>query len=329
MRRFLLQFFFSLAMSGLLSPAAHTASAPQTLQRVSVLGHDYVRASSWAAQTGLRARWIAPDQELELTNGRFTLRLIHDSRRVRWNGVWVWISAPVVMRDHEALLPSLDLGSTFAPLLAAKKTSSPVRVICLDPGHGGDDTGKREGSRFEKQYTLLLAQEVSRLLVKSGYKVVMTRSTDKRVELNDRPLIARRANADLFISLHFNAADVPSAQGIEVYCLTPVGASSTNAGGEGADSPAAPGNRCDERNVQLAYALQETLVQKLGREDRGMRRARFAVLRGATMPSALIEAAFMSHATECRCVYSSVERSRLAQAIVQGIVGYKKCIGAR
>ena len=328
-RRFWIQLFFALAMFGSRSLPANALTPVPPLQRVSLQGRDYVRAAAWASAAGLRSRWVTADQELELSNSQGTLHLVHDSRKVRWNGVWVWISAPVTLRDHELFLPYLDIASTLSPLIAPKTSASPIRVICLDAGHGGEDTGKREGPRSEKQYTLLLAQEVSRLLSKSGFKVVMTRTSDRKVELNDRPLIAKRANADLFLSLHFNAAEVPSAQGIEVYCLTPVGASSTNAGGEGADSPASQGNRCDERNVQLAFILQKTLVQKLGREDRGVRRARFAVLRGATMPSVLIEAAFMTHPIDSHSVYFSAQRTRLAQAIVEGISSYKKWIGVR
>lgn len=307
---------------------AGEAASPR-VQRVSFQGRDYVKVSSWAPVAGLTARWLVPDKELQLFNSKVTLHLSHDSRRFRCNGVWVWLSAPIIMKDREALIPYLDISTTVNPILSPTPSRRPPRIICLDAGHGGDDTGNRHGGRLEKEYTLLLTREVGKLLTRAGYSVIYTRTTDRRVDRADRPLKARQTQADLFLSLHYNAAEVPSAQGVEVYSLTPAGASSTNAGGEGADSPSYAGNRWDERNMQLAFFLQKSLSQKLGREDRGARRARFEVLREATMPAVLIEGGFMSNPTELRWITSSAERTRLAQAIVDGVASYQKWIGAK
>lgn len=309
----------------LLLVIAPLAAGGTRTETVSFNGREYFRVSTWARENGLSLRWTSTDQELKVNNTRTTLILNHDSRRIRIDGVWVWLSAPVFMRERDAFLPSLDLNTTLRPILFPRRqTSGTLRTICLDPGHGGDDTGKQDRGRNEKQYTLSLAKELGRQLVRAGFRVVYTRTTDVKVELPTRPRIAQQARADLFISLHFNGADVPSAQGVEVYCLTPMGASSTNAGGEGANSPASPGNRCDERNIQLAYELQKVLVRGLGREDRGLRRARFAVLRDATMPAVLIEGGFMSNPTESKWIYHPAEQTRLAKSIVEGIKNYQR-----
>ncbi|HAM73791.1 MAG TPA: hypothetical protein DCM86_19325 [Verrucomicrobiales bacterium] len=313
----------SLMLLSLGGPVAHASG-----RAVSFNGREYVRVSQWARTNGLEVRWTAPGVELHVTGPHLSLVLTHDSRRIRINGIGVWISGAVVMRDQEAYLPALDVPTTLRPLLSPRRPpGGGIHTICLDPGHGGDDTGKRDGPRNEKQFTLLLARELGRLLEKGGYKVVYTRTSDQKVDLPTRPEIARQAKADLFLSLHFNAFEGPAAQGLEVYCLTPVGASSTNANGEGADSPACVGNRFDERNVQLAFELQKTLVRRLGREDRGMRRARFAVLRDAAMPAVLIEGGFMSSPSESKWIYSSSERSKLAQAIVEALANYKRGSG--
>ena len=229
-----------------------------------------------------------------------------------------------ILRHGLLVASGLDVSKTLVPILSPKKVKQNLRTICIDPGHGGEDTGKRDGGRYEKTYTLLLAKELGRLLKSAGYRVVLTRTSDKSIELTDRPLVASRSKADLFVSLHFNGADVASAQGVEVYCMTPFGSSSTNAGGEGADSPTSPGNRFDERNVQLAFELQKLLVQRLEREDRGLRRARFAVLRDATMPAVLIEGGFMSNSAEARWIYSEPGRLKLAQSIVEALRNYKR-----
>jgi len=122
----------------------------------------------------------------------------------------------------------------------------------------------------------LLAQELRTQLTHAGFKVTLTRSTDAFIELPTRPELAKRRSADLFVSLHFNASDTArnSVQGAEVYCLTPVGASSTNARGEGAGAGAFPGNRHNDLNLFLAYQVQKALTRNLAVEDRGVRRAR-------------------------------------------------------
>lgn len=313
-----------LASVGILPSLLEARSGPiPKTQTISFQGREHARASSIARSAGLTLRWTSKEQVI-LSGVGTTVQLDHDSRRIRINGIWVWLSGPVFMRDGEAFLPLLDVSKTLVPILSPKKVKQNLRTICIDPGHGGEDTGKRDGGRYEKTYTLLLAKELGRLLKSAGYRVVLTRTSDKSIELTDRPLVASRSKADLFVSLHFNGADVASAQGVEVYCMTPFGSSSTNAGGEGADSPTSPGNRFDERNVQLAFELQKLLVQRLEREDRGLRRARFAVLRDATMPAVLIEGGFMSNSAEARWIYSEPGRLKLAQSIVEALRNYKR-----
>src|SRR5262249_23240798 len=107
---------------------------------------------------------------------------------------------------------------------------------------------------------------------------------------------------------------------------TPSRASSTNARGEGANSGAYFGNRQDAKNMLLAYELQKHLVRTLGVEDRGVRRARFAVLRTAEMPAVLIEGGFMTHPTEAKKIYDVGSRRQMAQAIVEGIIAYRNLV---
>jgi N-acetylmuramoyl-L-alanine amidase len=156
--------------------------------------------------------------------------------------------------------------------------------------------------------------------------VVFTRATDKFVELAERPALAQSRGADLFVSLHFNGAANSGAQGIEVFSLTPAGAASTNARGEGANSPGSAGNRNNSQNLLLAYHLQRALLLQLKAPDRGVRRARFEVLRGATMPAVLVEAGFLSHPEEGKKIQSSEYRQQMARAIVAGIENYKKSV---
>ena len=200
-------------------------------------------------------------------------------------------------------IAQLDLDKTVRPLLFPSRYLEPKRIttICLDPGHGGKDTGNRVGGGFfghnEKTYTLALALELRDQLKKLGFNVILTRSTDTYVELPVRPEIANRRGADLFMSLHFNAAQAGKneVEGPETYCITPVGAASSNAQGEGGGVGATTANRYENQSLLFAYQMQKALVQNLGVVDRGVRRARFAVLRDAAMPAILIEGGYMTH----------------------------------
>jgi N-acetylmuramoyl-L-alanine amidase len=154
----------------------------------------------------------------------------------------------------------------------------------------------------------------------------MTRSKDTFIDLPDRPALANRRGADLFVSLHFNATETGrnEVEGPEIYSITPVGASSTNARGEGANSGPTTGNRNEQRSLLLAYQVQKSLVRNLAVDDRGVRRARFAVLRDAAMPAILIEGGYMTHPIEGRKIFSDAYRRQLAQAMVKGILAYQK-----
>jgi N-acetylmuramoyl-L-alanine amidase len=234
-----------------------------------------------------------------------------------------------VLHHGTFYLSRLDLQTTVKPLLfPPKKTGGELKSICLDAGHGGNDPGNCVGPFQEKKFTLLLAQEVRQQLQRAGLRVSLTRSKDSTVDLPMRPELARKSNADLFVSLHFNS--VPTSrtvvQGAEVYCLTPVGASSTNARGEGSNAGWCSGNRNNDDNIFLAYQIQKALTKNPSVNDRGVRRARFAVLRDAEMPAVLIEAAFMSHPEEGKKIFDAAYRKQLARRIVDGVLAYKQAV---
>ena len=250
-----------------------------------------------------------------------------DSREAELGGVHVCLSYPVIVRDGVPYISQMDLETTIRPLLAPPKNAKGARIrnIVIDPGHGGKDPGNIIGSQQEKKYTLLLAEELCDQLRRAGFNASLTRTTDSFIPLPDRPEIARRRGADLFISLHWN--ELPGhreMKGAQTFCLTPAGASSSNAGRSGIGLRASPGNRNDAKNMLLAYALQQSLLLKLGVEDRGVRHARYWILRDATMPAVLIEGGFMSNPTEAARIYDAGYRRQMAHAIVQGVLEYQR-----
>ena len=108
--------------------------------------------------------------------------------------------------------------------------------------------------------------------------------------------------------------------------MTPQRASSTNARGEGGSSGAYSGNLNNAKNMLLAFQIQKAITESTGSEDRGVKRARFQVLRDAVMPAVLIEGGFMSNPAEAKKIYSAVWRKQMAQSIAAGIAGYRKLV---
>lgn len=292
-----------------------------------ITGRSYLALSDWAGANGFRLARNDRSDEFVVTNRTQRLKFEKNSRRVAINGVNVALSFPVAVDNGGVLIAQLDLARTIAPLIYPPKLSTKkIATICLDPGHGGKDSGNRVGTNQEKVYTLLLAAELQTQLKRAGFNVLFTRTKDTFVDLPTRPEIANRCGADLFVSLHFNGTETGKDQvaGPEVYCITPVGASSSNAQGEGANHGACVANLVEKKSLLLAYQVQKTLVKNLGVADRAVRRARFAVLRDAAMPAILIESGYMSHPVEGRKILDVNYRRQIATAIVNGILAYQK-----
>lgn len=241
------------------------------------------------------------------------------------DGVKVMLDDPIGSQRGHLTLSRRDYDKVFVPLFW-ELPKVPVRRIVLDPGHGGKDTGKINGpyKYTEKAATLDTAARLKILLEKQGFEVVFTRTKDVFVDLDDRPALAANAKADLFISLHYNAgpAGDSSSDGIETYCLTPAGQKSTNAGKAKSTTGVEPGNRFDTANMALGWGIQRRLVKSTGADDRGVRRARFAVLRTLTCPGVLIEGGFMSSRKEGALIADAAYRQKIAEAVAAGIVDY-------
>lgn len=303
-----------------------TRAEGDKLSTFSLNGFSYVQLEDWARFYKFTYTASKPVKAVQVNSRWSKLEFEVDSKRMVLNGVAVWLSAPVALHNGSACIATLDLDNAVHPILFPPKLKSDDKIttICLDPGHGGKDPGNQNSGGQEKNYTLQLAQEVKSQLEDEGFKVILTRNSDKFIDLESRPFTALKFKCDLFVSLHFNGVSGGGAKGAEVYCLTPSGASSTNARGEGATAVRFPGNRHDEANSLLAYNVQKYLLKNTNAEDRGMRRARFAVLRYAGMPAILVEGGFMSDPGEASKIRSSSQRRLMAKGIVDGIKEYRR-----
>ena len=304
------------------------AFGAEPLPASTINGQNYVPITDWARANGLNTSWLKWGDKLVASDHDTRLVFEVDSHYAEINGVQVALSFPVAKVKGAPLIAQFDLDKTVRPLLFPSRYVSPraITTICLDPGHGGRDSGNRVRWRSEKTYTLALAQELRGQLRKAGFNVLLTRSKDVYVGLPDRPALANQRGADLFVSLHFNAvvSGAGTVAGPETYCITPVGASSSNAQGEGGGARATTANHCETRSLLFAYVMEKSLVQRLGTEDRGVRRARFAVLRDAAMPAILIEGGYMTNPTEGKKIFDAAYRKQMAAAIVKGILAYQK-----
>lgn len=229
------------------------------------------------------------------------------------------------------------------PLRIPKSSSkSTLRRIVVDAGHGGKDPGAvGKGGTLEKDVTLQMAKALSKELTKQlGCEVILTRSGDVYLPLEERTAIANKVGADLFVSLHANANNNRKAYGIETYYLN----FSKN---DKAAAVAARENGISIKQVsdlelilfdlmanakinessRLATVIQESLVKGIGKKysdvrDLGVRQGPFYVLLGATMPSVLVETAFISHPREEKRLKSSAYQESAAQAIAEAIKDY-------
>lgn len=325
------------AKPGLRAPPTRPAAAP-TWKTVRLHGEDYVDLREAAAKLDWKAVWLQPGRRLALRDGDAEIVFEIDQRDCHLDGVRLFLSEHVVAARDTLWIARIDLEKTVAPLLRPRRQSLlwpiPPRLIVLDAGHGGTDTGKRNErlKLNEKDMTLDVVLRLRKLLEARGYRVLLTRKDDTRfsgnpiVDLQRRADFANKASADLFLSVHFNAVDPREAQrvtGSETYVLTPQGMLSTSDDKKDELTDVRfPGNRFDLPNVLLGYHLHRLLIEDLKTSDRGYKRARFAVLRFVECPAAMVEAAYLSNDAEAARVATPAFRQRIAEAIADGVDAY-------
>jgi N-acetylmuramoyl-L-alanine amidase len=304
------------------------SSNSQTVPQHRLAGGQYVAVGQLASVYELGRDHSRAARRAEYRTSTAELAIEADHRDIRLDGVIHWLSAPVLAQRGALWIRADDVSKTIAPVLhpLPLAASASIRTIVLDPGHGGADTGARGLSgHVEKEWTLDVARHVASDLADAGVRVLLTRESDITTPLEGRPSFCLAHGGNVFVSIHFNSGG-PTASGIETYCLTPAGNSSTDDVGARRRGDAQAGNRWDERNVWLAHCVQAAALSATGAADRGVRRARFEVLRDANCPAILIEGGFLTNQTEEERVLNPEYRNRLAEAIAKGILAYKRSL---
>jgi N-acetylmuramoyl-L-alanine amidase len=185
------------------------------------------------------------------------------------------------------------------PVLTPRRAPSGRLVAVIDPGHGGPDPGAVGiGNIYEKDIVLDISRQVAALLEQQGIQAILTRPNDADLDLEPRVAIAQRANATVFVSIHANAISLsrPDINGLETYYYS--------------------------SGLGLAQSIHRSILQATGTADRGVRKARFYVIRKTTMPSTLVETGYVTGAEDAPRLATASYRQQLAQAIARGIIQY-------
>jgi len=318
------------AIAFLVSAIATTqtaALAADEWQVIKVSGQDYLSVDNISRFYGLPAGIAGSGEKMDFEKVKNPLEFVSGSREVMINGARSWLCFPVIEQDGKLLVSRTDVAKTIEPLVRPHRVPNvgKVQTVVLDPGHGGYDKGQVSRYGYEKDFALDVARKLRPLLQSKGLRVIMTREGDYFVPLEVRAQIANKARDSIFVSIHFNGSnDDRNATGFEIFSFTPRGAPSTS---DSAAAPSAvssyPGSAVDAQSTALSACIYHSLLGHLPDYDRGIKRARFAVLRLTKVPAVLIEGGFLTEQGECKLVAQKEWRAKLAHAISVGIESYR------
>lgn len=322
--------FVSLTLSG-------TASA-QNWGATKIEGREYVPVESFKQAYGFnktdrKGNSVVLQMVDKAGVVKIQMKLQIGSQECLLNNVKFIFTHAVEAGGSLGMVSGMDLAKLIDPVLRPNfiQNAGNFTTVILDAGHGGKDPGATNPLGTEANYNLALANRVKPLLEKRGFKVVMTRTSDRFYSLQERVDIANAVAQDsIFISIHFNSGG-RDARGIETFTLSPPGVAHYGSGLKSSDTVARRGNQHDSANIALATAVHGSVLRRLGTNtfDRGIKRARFSVLSGVRHPAILFEGGFMSHPYEAKLIAHDKYQAALAAGIEDAIVRYRVAVTKR
>jgi N-acetylmuramoyl-L-alanine amidase len=273
-------------------------------------------------------------------NGRF-FEILGKGRKIKGeagkreifiNNVKYVLCFPIRERNGSILISAMDVTKIIEPVMRPSliKNAAPIRTVILDAGHGGHDSGAKGNRGIEKEAALDVVLRAKRLLEQNGYTVHTTRSRDVFIPLEDRAAFANKYPNAIFVSVHFNKSLGGGASGIETFALAPRGVPSMDEENFSySDLKQHPGHARDPENIALATALHSSMLRQMRLYDRGIKRARFVVIRDIKIPGVLLEGGFMNHPVDGRLIASSQFRDAFARAILEGVSRYRSALSGR
>jgi N-acetylmuramoyl-L-alanine amidase len=262
-------------------------------------------------ERGSSVLWVRPTQEDPET----VVVLVQPAAGIRVSGVEQQSGDRLSIQLQTSDLPtsdpnvqaiavnSPDSSPSTSPGIYPESEIPPIPAgriaVVIDPGHGGVDPGAVGiGGLQEKDVVMDISEQVATILEQNGITAIMTRQDDRTIDLAPRVQLANRVNANLFVSIHANAVNGkrPEVNGVETYYY----ASGRN----------------------LAQFIQRSILQDFSMRDRGVKQARFYVLRHTSMPAVLVEVGFVTGNEDARILSDAAQRTRMAESIARGILDY-------
>lgn len=301
---------------------------------------DYVELESFCKKHNFSYSFDTIDDIIHLSSESKEIKLLLNSSVAVQNGSFLQLKNPPLYHKGKILLPPhLDKFIAKGAVVFFKPAFQ-LKNIVIDPGHGGKDPGaiSRRGLQ-EKKINLIIAGCLKQELERQGFKVTMTRSKDVYLTLAERTNIAKRHNADLFISIHTNSNHSSSVHGAEIYYLSPsrlnsreravrLAKSGSFYGKElGLDTKTILWDLLITKNHALSVEISDILqftFKSLGLKIAPPKQAPFYVLRFAYVPSVLVEVGYLSNSYEEKALRKKHYQKQLAQAIALGVSSLNK-----
>ncbi len=317
--------FIILLLAGLVAPAA------QAKADLKFDGVNYMALKSVSRNFGMKHSGVSGGKKIVLTSEWTRLEFQTDRRYFLINGWRVYLGHPALRHGSDLYISRGDFEHTLKPIVTPRVFTPVPKLyrIVIDPGHGGKDPGtqNKKYGLIEKAVALDISKRLQKILSKKGYDAILTRQSDKFIELAERPAIANRKRADLFISVHANATASSTVKGVETFIFTPKNHPSTrNSSVRASDKKVFPGNRNNAWNALIGFYVQRELIKELKTSDRGLKRARMAVLKTLNCPGLLVETGFFTNPSEADKLKSSAYRQKIAESIATGILQYQKSL---
>lgn len=291
----------------------------------------FVPLASFAKAYGLAESWNFKTKIVTIQSPQAKISFRAGSEYVLVNGKIMRMPAQAKMMNGQMLIPfqfglqifksNLSPNTNLKPPPTLNKLPPQQNYfakqsfsVLLDPGHGGHDIGARGRKGFdENDINLDITKRVRDKLINRGIKVSMTRTQDQYVTLWKRIALANTANSNLFVSIHTNAAKSKTVNGAEIFYY----------GGANKSQNGANYKQNLSKSYRFAKLVQWHLSKDVKIKSRGVKSARYFVLKNARVPAILIEVGFITHAWEGNKLFTPSYRNEIAQAIVESILDYK------
>jgi len=347
-RKIVLVIFLSLILAG-------CASAPryERVQTFSIDSANYVSIIELCNIHDIDWQWDNFSSILTLKKGTDQANILVGSTTAEINGQKQTMAAPFLFHRGTIAVP-LDFKKRFVghrtitkPFI--KKAPAPyfgytIRKVVIDAGHGGKDPGavSRSGVK-EKSITLDIAKRLKKVLESKGIRVILTRSSDQYVSLSRRAQVSNKSGADLFISIHVNSFKSRRAYGFETYYFSQASdnvaraleiaenaayVNEVSSSNSSRNLKAIVGDMIYTENIaaskEIAKHICDNTCRIIGVRNRGIKSARFAVLKKADIPAILVEVGFISNPKEEKALRNSFYRQQIAEGLASGISNYRR-----